>query len=452
MGQIRDNYEETKEKLIQRAVSDAASPFGCCNFFDLCGDGDLMSLHYRGELGLLDLMNFAPTDTCLRKVEFISYVRPQMDGSTPTASYISDYCADPNGIEYGSCELDVSHFGYLGRKSKQRNVQIPERYCATSPRYRIDGTPVARESEWDMLFTMDALMDDVRRILITGNSATPGQFDGLQRWVRDGYTQCGGPTNSLLDSIIINWNSNPMSGGAGITYNGSPVGATFDIVDILLAANRRINQRIGWSPVLRSQNIRPGQKVLVMPTDWIDCLLNFYTCWSVCRDGQTVDSVNLDSLEARDFRRGLEGGMFGDGEIMLGREIIPILGYDWELINDNGTADMYLLTLGVGTQRFWFGDLLDANNALANINALRNDMEVAGGYFSTDGGRILGKQDFVNLCQTIKLWITLRLFTRAPWANMRIQNVACSQPLGVLSPDPLSGYFPASSFSSITCP
>ena len=29
MGQIRDNYEEQKEKLIQRAISDAATPFGC---------------------------------------------------------------------------------------------------------------------------------------------------------------------------------------------------------------------------------------------------------------------------------------------------------------------------------------------------------------------------------------------------------------------------------------
>lgn len=453
MGQLRDNYEETREKLIQRAVSDAATPFGCCNFFDQCGDGDLMSLHYRGTLGLLDLMNFQPTDMCLRKVEFIYYNRPAMSGGNPTAAYLSDVCADPNGIEYGACELDVSSFGYLGRTSKERNVQIAEKYCATSPRYRLDGTPVARESEWDMIFTMDTLLDDVRRMMITGNASTPGQFDGLERWVRDGYTQCGGSVNSMLDSMVINWNSNGMTGGSGITFNGKAVGTGFDIVDILLAGNRRINQRIGWSPMLRAQNIRPGQKVLLMPSDWIDCLLNFYTCWSVCRDGQTVDSVSLDSLEARDFRRGLEGGMFGDGEIMLGREIIPILGYDWELVKGSNIADMYLLTLGVGTKRFWFGDFLSAANALANINAIRAQAATTGGYFDTDGGRVLGKQDFTNLCMKIKLWMTMRLFCVAPWAQMRIQNVTCSQPLGFLSPDPLEqpGY-PASSFSSAVCP
>ena len=449
MGQLRDNYLEQRERLIQRAVSDAATPFGCCNFFDQCGSGDLMSLHFRGQLGLLDLLNFRPTDVCHKVVEYISYVRPQMNGDTPTAAYLADVCADPNGIEYGACHLDVTDFGYLGRLSKERNVQISERYCETSPRYRLDGTPVARESEWDMLFTMDALLDDIRRMVITGNDATPGQFDGLEQWVRNGYTECGG----LLDSMVVNWAGNPMTGGAGITFNGTPVAATYDIVDILIAANRRINQRIGWSPVLRSQTLRLGQKILVMPNDWIDCLLNFYTCWSVCRDGQTVDEVNLDSLDARDFRRGLEGGMFGDGEIMLGREIIPILGYDWELIKGPKTADMYLLTIGVGTQRFWEGDFLTAENALANINAIRAQAAVTGGYFSTDGGRILGKQDFTNLCATIKLWMTLRLFCRAPWAQLRVQNVQCEQPLGILSPDPLeTSFFPATSFASAVCP
>jgi len=448
MGQLRDNYQEQRERIITRAVSDSATPFGCCNFFDQCGDGDLMSLYYRGELGLLDLMNFQPTKVCHKVVEYISYVRPQMVGGNPTPGYLTDVCADPNGIEYGACKLDITDFGYLGRTSKERNIQISEKYCETSPRYRIDGTPVRRESEWDMLFTMDTMLDDVRRLLITGNSATPHQFDGLERLVRDGYTEC----NGMLDSMVVNWAGNPMSGGAGITFNGAAVPATVNIVDVLRSANRRINQRIDWSPVLRSQRMRPGQKILIMPTDWIDCLLNFYTCWSVCPTGVDITQF-INTLDARDFRRGLEGGMFGDGEIMLDREIIPILAYDWELIKGPKTADMYLLTLGVGNQRFWEGDFLSADNALANINAIRGDMEVSGGYFPTDGGRVLGKMDFTNLCTKIKLWMTLRLFLRAPWAQMRIQSVQCENPLGVLSPDPLAtSFYPATSFASAVCP
>lgn len=446
----RDAYMRQKDFIIERAVDTLATPFGCCNFFDQCGSGDLMSLHFRGQLRLLDLMNFLPTDVCKKTVQYITYVRPARDGGSASVGYLADVCADPNSIEYGACDLEVTDFGYLGRMGPERNIQIPERYCETSPRYRLDGTPVTSESEWDMAFTMDALLDDVRRMLVTGNATTQGQFDGLQRWVRTGYTECSG----MIDAHVIDWNGNGMAGGAGITYNGSAVGATFDIVDVLSAINRRINQRISWSPMLRSQTLRLGQKVLILPTDWIECLLNFYTCWSVCRDGQTVDQVQLDSLEARAFRRELEGGLFGDGEIMLGREIIPLLGYDYELINGGSpaTADIYLLTLGVGTTRFWEGDILDAANALRNINALRADMEVSGGYFVTDAGRVLGKADFTNLCQKLKLWMTLRLFCRAPWAQARIQDVYCENPLGILSPDTESDYFLTSSFDSANCP
>lgn len=37
------------DKVLERTmtVSDAATPFGCCNFFDNCADG-IMSLHYAG--------------------------------------------------------------------------------------------------------------------------------------------------------------------------------------------------------------------------------------------------------------------------------------------------------------------------------------------------------------------------------------------------------------------
>lgn len=459
----RDSYQRNRDAIIEaaiqqglitndlvnRAVANTATPFGCCNFFDQCGDGDLMSLHYRGTLGLLDLMNFMPTDVCKKVVEFITYVRPEQSGGNPTAAYLSDVCANPNGIEYGSCDLTVEDFGYLARQSDERNIQIAKRYCETSPRYRLDGQPVNSEFEWDMLFVMDALLDDVRRMMITGNATTTGQFDGLQRWVRTGYTQCLG----MIDSHVVNWNSNQMTGGAGMTYNGNAISANVDIVEVLEAINRRINQRIGWSPVLRSQTLRPGQKVLLMPNDWIECLLDFYTCWSVCEAGQTVSEVSLNSLDARAFRRELEGGMFGDGEIMLGKEVIPILGYDWELINGGtpNTADMYLLTLGVGTQRFWEGDILDAQNAMSNIRDMQS--AIGQGYFETDGGRVLGKEDLSNLCRTLKLWMTLRLFCRAPWAQARIQDVRCINALGdPLSADPESDYFVTPSFSPANCP
>ena len=126
---------------IQRmAVENMASPFGCCNFFDHCTD-ELMSLHYNGRLGLLDWMGFNPTDVCYRSIEFISYVRPSRDQSRqPTAGHLADPCADPNGIEIGSCKLTIEDFGRYGRKGPTRDIFTPKYFCKTSPRRRLDGT------------------------------------------------------------------------------------------------------------------------------------------------------------------------------------------------------------------------------------------------------------------------------------------------------------------------
>lgn len=424
-------------------VGNEASPFGCCNFFDQCTD-EIFSLTYRGNLGLLDWMGFEVATECYRSVEFISFIRPDFVGGVATGAYLSDPCADPNGIEFGGCKLTVEDFGLLGRSSPVRKILKPEKYCKTYPRYRLDGMQVMDEREWDLLFTMDTLLDDIRRMLITGNATTSGQFDGLERWVRTGYS-C-----TPLDSFVINWAGNPMTGGAGITYNGAAIAGSFNLVDILLDINSQINQRISWSPMLRNQNMQVGQKILLMPTFMVRCLLDFYTCWSVCSSGQTVDSVDLMSLEAREFRKDLNGGLFGHGFIELDGEIIPIMAYDWETIKGPKTGDIYFLTGAIGNYRIWEGEHLSATESL-RMNL--GESATGHGYFTTDNGRVLGKSDVDNLCRVFKLWMSLRLFCKAPWAQARIQSVQCNRPLGVLSPDPLqTSFYPTTSFASAVCP
>ncbi len=219
-------------------VSDHATPFGCCNFFDQCGDGDLMSLFYDARLPLLDWMGFNVTDKCYRVIEFIDWIRPAYEGQTATGAYLCDPCADPHGIEYGACHISVEDFGRLGRLGPVRDIYIPKRYCETSPLYRLDGSRVDDERVWDMHFITGQLIADVSKMLITGNAGTCGQFDGLERWVRTGY-DC-----NSLDSIIIDWNGNPFSGGVGITWNGAAVGVGHDFIEVLLAAFRRIRDQI----------------------------------------------------------------------------------------------------------------------------------------------------------------------------------------------------------------
>jgi hypothetical protein len=431
---------QTPSTRQQRAMtlSDAATPFGCCNFFDHCTD-EIMSLHYRGQLGLLDWMGFNPSDVCYRSVEFISYVRPEMsENRVATPGYLGDPCADPHGIEYGSCKITVEDFGRIGREGPTRTLMAPKYYCKTDPRRQLDGTLVTDEREWDIRFATDVLLDDVRRLLITGNAATPGQFDGLQQWVATGY-DC-----SILDSAVIDWNGNDMDGGAGITWNGTAIGATYDIIDVMLAVYRRIRQRLMWSPVLSVLPPQVGDMILVMPSFMINCFLDFYTCWSIC-PGSEFNMANLGTLEARTFRNSLNGGLFGQGQVFFDGFTIPIMGYDWNMINGPTTGDIYFLTGSIASMRIWEGEFLSANYAAANFGA--------GGYSSIDGGRLLVKLDAENECYKQKVWMHPRLFCYAPWMQARFQDVVCNWPGGPLSPDPLeTSFYPLSSFHSAECP
>jgi len=430
---------KTKERETSLSLGlQAASPFGCCNFFDSCTD-EILGLHFSGRLGLLDWMGFDVTDECYRSVEFINYVRPQrVAGGGASAGYLSDPCADPNGISFGSCKLTVEDFGRIGRAGPTREVMVPKKYCKTSPRRRLDGSLVTDEREWDMVFTMETMLSDLYSLTVIGNASTGGQFDGLENWVKTGYS-C-----KMLDSTVINWNANNMDGGAGITWNGAAVAPTYNFVDVLLSAYRKVVQRLSWAKVMSIQQPRVGDMILVMPTFLKDCFLDAYTCWSVC-PGQQYSEANINTIEGRQFRDRLLGGLFGQGRIFLDSFEIPIMTYDWELIKGPTLGDIYLLTGSWGNQRIWEGQHLDANEAARNFGD--------NGFFSTDGGRVLGKLVTDNECYRTKLWMHPRLFCLAPWAQVRFQNVACHTPGGPLSPDPdASSFYPESSFIPANCP
>ena len=434
---VASALQSDRQKKRVMTLSNLATPFGACNYFDRCGDGDLLSLHYAGQLPLLDWMGFEVTDEAYKTVEYFNFVRPAYSAGSPTAGYLADPCANPNGIEYGSCKITVEDFGRIGRTGPTRDIMKPKKYCLTDPIWRLDGTRVTDEREWDMKFVGDQIIADVSKLLVVGNSLTGGQFDGLERIVKTGY-DC-----AMLDSIVINWAGNPMSGGSGITWNGAAIASNYNFVDVLQAVYRRIKQRIMWAPRLHTQNVETGDMILVMPTDMIQGLLDHYTCWSVC-DGSQYNEVALQSYEARQFRNGLLGGMFGMGQITLDGFVIPILGYDWGLIKGPKTGDIYLLTGAVGNFRVWMGEHISAE-----VAARENPEQ---GYFSTDGGRMLWRIDTENECRTMKGWIHPRLFCKAPFLQARFQSVQYQAPGGFMSPDPTeTSFYPETSFAPANC-
>lgn len=439
---LKHQQKEFHRKAVSRAMTwseSTLSPIGPCNFFDRCTD-ELMSLHFSGQLPLLDWMGFEVTDVHTKTFEFITYVRAARENGSATVGYLNDPCEEPEGWELGSEKLTIEDFGMYGRLGPVRKVMQPTKYCDTDPRRRLDGTVVDNETEWDMRWTTDVILQDISRDVIVGNrTSNAGQMNGLESLVKTGYSASG-----ALDSIVIDWNGNSLSGGSGVTWNGSAVSGTWDFVNMLRHAVRRVRRRISWSPTLRNQTMQAGDMILLMPTHMAECLLDFYTCWSVCASTDDIQ-IQLQSLEARRFRDSLEGGLYGFGTITIEQIPIPILAYDWGLLKSETLSDVYLLTGGIGSVRFWAGEHLSAEAAVR----LHGQM----GYFSTDGGRLLGVWDNDNQCIRMKLWMHPRMYTRAPWAQVRFQNVRCTTPMGPMSPDPEdTSFYYLSSFNPAVCP
>lgn len=407
-------------------------------FFARC-ETELMSLHFGGRMGLLDLFNWRVEDVYLKTFNFLTYVRPEYSGGNPTAGYLTDPCADPSSFDYGTASITLEGFGLYGRAAPTRYILKPTRYCETDPIYRVDGTPVDSEFEWDLRFAMDVLKQDLYRHVITGNASTGGQFDGLQQWINTGYE------SPMLDSMVVEWAGNDISGTGGgtKTLNGTNLPAATHLINLLLAIVRRFRQRIQWSPSLATERENGVDFVLVMPTFLAECLLDAFTCWSVCEGGE-FNPVNLMTYEARNFRDSLNGGRYGGGFIRLDGQVIDIFPYDWETMHGTSRGDIYLLTRAVGNQQLWEGEHLSASTAADLMRTQGHDE-----YFSTDGGRIIGVVEADNLCYKTKVWIRPRLVNRAPWLQARIMNVECDTILSPLSPDPLdTSFYPVTSFGA----
>lgn len=438
------NQNQFLKQRTSLTIGDDATFYGCCGLFDLCSDRDLLSLHFAGAEPFLDWLGWTATNLCIIHKEFISWIRPEYSGGVATDGYQADPCGDASGSDWGKCDFRLTDFARLRRKGPVRDITKTDvRYCEAQPRYRLDGSLVDDDREYDMVVAGEVLMQDLRRMIITGNAATEGQFDGLQQLITTGYTNVDGSACSMMDSIVVDMNGNGMAGGAGMTWNGNAIAATFNFIDILLHAYRRIKSRIKWSPTLGRQRLQVGDIIFVAPETLNQCLLDTYTCWRVC-DGSSNNVTTLDSYEARTFRTQLNGGMFGDGRIWLDGFEIPLMNYDWELINSPSQFDAYLLTGQVGSVNVLEGQYNDMRTVPSAYQELQNT-------FYTDAGRILGWVNRDQTCVQRHIEMQPRILCWAPWAQIRFQDVQCQAVTDPLSPDPTTSYFPETSFNVPSC-
>ncbi len=399
--------------------------------FDMHASDAIMSLSFAGRYSpLFDWLGFEPTKIFRVHEYFISYIAA--DGAaagTPTDGWITDPCAPGETVEWGSADFAVEGFGRIRRRSPVRELtEVDLRYSEAQPVYRIDGSLITDELEWDYYQVTSAMVQDLHRMLILGNKTTAGQFDGLQRLVNYGYTTTTGAIATEMDSIVIDYNGNsfaPAGGATGVTFNGNPITDGYNFIDILKSVVNRIQTRVRMAPTLNAQ-LQNQDMALVLPQDWIDTLLDAYTCYTVCGN----DVTRMDSFEARNYRASLAGGgMFNAGVIRIHGIDISLLPYDFELNNGDGTCDMYLLTRGAGNTPFLRGQF----NDLSTVSK--------GDFTATDRGLLMTWETTDHTCYQRHAEAQLRLVARAPWAQARFANVGGDLILGSISGDPLSSVF-----------
>lgn len=429
-------------------LSDAATIYGCCGLFDMCGDEDLLSLSMEGASAFLDWLGWERTNVCKIHKDFIAWVRPEQVGGVCTEGYVGDPCADGHGVEWGTCDFELLDFGRVRRHGPVRDITKNDVvYCERSPRYRLDGTPITDDREYDARVISEAVLQDIKRYTITGDAAVAGQWDGLEQIVTDGYQNTDGSTCELMDSIVIDWNFNGVNGGAGITWNNGAIAATFSLIDVIIETIRKIRWRISLSPTLAAQPMRTGDIVLMLPTFMVNCILDAFTCWSVC-EGRQYNEVNLQTLEARRFRNDLNGSTFGFGRITVDNMEIPLIAFDWNTIQGPTSGDIYVLTGQIG--------------AVKVLQYQYNDMDMvprsgypnADGFFASDGGKFLHYAQYDHTCVEQYMEIQPRILAWAPWALARIQDVVCNTVFGPFSADPCdtSFFIGGTSLSQAVCP
>ena len=433
---------KSNDQLVRRlTMGDDATIFGCCGLFDLCTNQDLMSLSMEGANKFLDWLGWILTEVCVERRSFINYVRPEQLSEECTEGYLSDPCADPKSYEFGTCDFIITDYGRLRRSGHVQDVTYDfMKYCERQPYYRLDGSLITNQTEYEMRFATEVILQDLKRYAITGTAAA-GLFAGLQSLVVNDYTDPNGHRCSSMDSIVIDWGTNDMDGGAGITWNGDAVGAGFNFVDVLMAVYRHIKRNIAWAPSLAARQMQVGEMILLLPDFMAQCLLDSFTCWSVC-PGAQYQEVAIQSYEARQFRLSLNGGMFGDGAISIDGFTIPLIRYDWEMMQGNNLGDMYLLTGSIGGVKTLHGEMLDMSKIPSKHD----------GFAYTDGGRLLTWEEKDMTCVQQIVEMRPRIVAWAPWTLARFHDVRCTVPGGPKSPDPCEeSWFPEESFCVAKC-
>ena len=425
------------KKEAALTLSTSPSLYGTSGLFGVCGSNDLLSLVVEDE-PFLDWLGWKANNEVDQFVKMLTYVGPAGTAAGSEGTGAAAACDDPAGVEYGAVSVLLPDKGRIKRAGPVRDLTENNRkLCDASPLFTKDGVQISDELMWSFGMAGMTLKQDLKRMVVVGNASTANEFSGLQTLVNTGYRDSrSGALAKSMDSTVIAWTNHAMSW----QKNGTHV-----FVDYLIDVIRRIRQRAQ----VRG-GIGAGDQVIVLPTFLRDQLLDSFTFWSI-QPGVAYNEVNFNSLEARTFRNGLNGGAFGMGQIFVDSMPVPIVTYDWSAIGQAApyfTGDVYVLTRRIGSMPVMWGQFIDMTQPAARFQ----EEAGYGHYKAIDGGKFLAYWKTDNECTQAVLVMRPNVYLSAPWAQARFTNVAALRPLNPLSDDPTNTYYAETNLVAATTP
>ena len=417
-------------------TTSANTLYGCTGLFGLCGPDDIVGLTMNDD-PLVEWMGFFPDTVCEKFIKAWVYtdVAGTAAGNISTTVY-GDECDNPPTSEKGVCEYYIGDYGTLRACGEAVKVgMLGMRKCDKQPTYTIpvEGVgPIRIDNDLDLetINATQVIKHELSRLLITGDKTVSGQFDGLNQLVKTGYTTIGGDLCTGLDSVVVDWQNDDLSGA--VNGHGSIITKIRDVF-------RRIMWRIAQTGMGKPAE---GDVVLVMPT-WLAWeVLDEWAVWSFREQVNSTQVVYRDYMDVRSIREKYAVGLFGGGYITIDGFNLHIIPHDWMAISQSAPyhiSDIYMLTRRIGTRRVLQGQYMPVNMGADAVNA-----QVGYSYFNTEamqGGRMIRWMKFDNTCVQPCALVKPRLYLDAPWAQAVINNVGVSLQFSPQSLDPQSNYF-----------
>lgn len=404
--------------------------YGRQSIFSPCSPGDVFGLQVQTH-GLMNWLGWRPNRFYNRRVDFITYFGPAGMSDDTHDTGATEPCDDPPGWEYGSCGYNLHHTSWYSRSGDPLGPhEITQDRCETTPRYRVNGTPITDDVEWQMNGMMGTLEMSIRRDIIHGSHANAREMNGLERLVKMGHIDDEGHACTSVDSILVDWASDDLDG----TDNG--LGNFFEYLDEVITEIEWRASSIG--------TIDENDMVLFVPRFMATALLDSFACYTTC--GVTNSNGITDQAlraQQRAERRALNGGPLYDGRVAVGYlhlksgRRLPIIVEDNINIGYNATdstycSDMYILTRRIGAQDVLYGEYLDLRTWENRIKAHMSDFRGK----SDEAGRFGVKSKEDNFCVQAIIGTSPEIYLSAPWAQVRISDVCTSRGRKPLTGDP----------------